>query len=151
MRRTTKQNARLHYLLNRLHIADMKDMLAHTFSNGRTESTSELSVTECEALINHLAAQLPGHQPAPETADKLRKKILSICHQLGWYRRELDGRLMLNQRTGKPMLDYARIDAFCRSRGKYKKGLNQHTTNELQVLIGQFNALFQNTVQKAVK
>lgn len=144
--RTNAQNSRLHALLSKLGIMDQKADLCHQYSGGRTKSSSQLSRNECQMLINFLKQQQPKKHT--DTADKLRKRILSVCHQLGWYQRDKNFNIVLNQKN-KPILDIRRIDQFCVQRGKYKKPLNNHNVEELRKLVAQFDQLLYNSVNKS--
>ena len=136
----TSKNAQLHMLLSQCKLMPRKAELVSSFSSGRTEKSSELSITECIELINYLRQYLKGEpQPFNDDADKaniMRRKILSICHQLQWYKRDNGGRLILGM--GRAQLDFARIDAYCIKYSTHHKPLQQHTLSELPLLVTQF-------------
>lgn len=133
-------NRLLHKLLTERGIMEHKAELVSGFTEGRTEHSSEMLECEARALVAFLRQQA-NDKPAPprDAADRMRKKVLAICHTLGWYVRSADGNLVL--RNGKPQLDWQRIDGFCRERTKFKKPLQQLTAAELPSVITSFERL----------
>lgn len=128
MLRNNQQNKTLHALLSKLNInLENKEQLAYNFSNGRTCKTSLLTIPECQALINHLQ-HLQNMQPKVIPGDKMRKKIISICHELGW-----------QLKNGK--VDINKVNHFCEQRSYLKKQLNSYTLNELPALVSQFEKI----------
>jgi hypothetical protein len=131
--RTNSQNKLLHYLLGKLNIGqEVKEDLVYQFTNGKAKSSSEMSKEECQSLINHLnhlkretRLAPSGQKTFSSPEDRMRKKILSICHEMNW--KKDDGRIDMN-----------RVNDFCEKRGKYKKKLDAHTSEELRILITQF-------------
>jgi hypothetical protein len=128
MNATTLQLRHLHKLLHDTDQMEIKAALVLQFTEGRSSHSSDMYIGECRELIAHL-----------DVTDKQRKRILSVCHQLGWYRRDASGSMVL--RNGKGILDYDRIDAWCIRSGAYHKSLNKHTAQELSKLIFQIEAV----------
>ena len=57
-KRTTAQNSQLFGLFNKYGVdTDMRAVIAHNASNGRTTHTSELSYDECQAVIDGFLAE----------------------------------------------------------------------------------------------
>jgi len=101
-------------------------------SNGRTESTKEVTEREAGIILNELK-QTFG---VKDEADTMRKKIISLAHQMNW---ELPG--------GKA--DMKRINDWCKSsKGPYKKALNAHTNTELRVLVSVFEKIYKEYMDK---
>lgn len=177
---TEKQLRHIWVLLRNTEEAAYKDDYVYESSNGRTVHSSELTSGEAQLMIDslrsvqqgerkpanshselgkkyqdkpHHGVQVPKYaKPTDEQIqeNKLRRKILAMCHQLGWYRRDEHGYIMRNG-YGKPLLDFSRIDAFCIKHGGYKKKFQQHTAAELtggKGLIYQFTQLTKNTIEK---
>lgn len=135
---------RLHTVLGRIGITSKEvkaDMIAGV-TIGRTDSTKQLYEGEAIALIDQLQLQVKAEQ---DKADKMRKKVLAICHTLGWYKRSPEGELLLQH--GKPKLDFERINSFCLQRSKYKKTLNKHSAAELPALITSFEKLLKTDLK----
>jgi len=133
--RNQVQNKQLHLLVKELNITpDNKEELVYSFSNGRETSSANLTHAECQGLINHLRAMKSG-QRQEDKADKMRKKVLSICHEMNW-----------KLPNGK--LDWNRINAFLYKYGYLKKTLNDYTEKELPMLITQFENLLKQYYAK---
>jgi len=132
--RNTAQNKRLYALLNvcGLDKDDKRDLVIQ-YSNGRVESSAGLNFYECQSLIDYLQAVADvlnnnKENEAFKKADKQRKKVLSICHDLGW---ETPG--------GK--IDWSRLNAWLLKYGYLHKELNKYTLAELPALVTQFEQL----------
>lgn len=109
--------------------ADSADM-ATAYSNGRTDHVSELYLPEASELIKFLLNH-SGNQITP--AEKMRRKILSMAHHMGW------------QKPGiSAVVDIARINAWCQKFGYLHKPLNNYKTNELPQLISQFERVYKS-------
>ena len=111
--------------------AHKEDIIAGA-SNGRTTSTKELTMAEANGLIEALQKQYP-YQPPTDPLHKMRGRILSICHTLGWYKQ---GR----------KLDYDRINKFCEK--NLKKRLDKLEKAELQKMIYIFEQVEKDTLAK---
>jgi hypothetical protein len=154
VKRTIQQNRVLHTILNAMRVPeDVKRDLIFQFSNGRTQTSVEISSEECQALINHLNvlqghpkaeanASLRGERPKAEAnaslwgereiSDRMRKKILSICHE------------MRMQKEGSTKIDMARVNKLCCERGYLHKDLDKYTRAELPMLITQFERMLRD-------
>lgn len=146
-------NRQLHVLLSQSGSMAHKAELVNGFTSGRTEHSSEMFEFEAINMIKWLKQQqLPAQaavvassrreQGKGDKADKMRKKILALCHTMGWYARTPAGALLL--RNGKPVLDFGRIDAFCTEKTHCKKTLQAHTADELPLLITVFERLLKS-------
>lgn len=91
-------------------------------SNGRTESTRDLTENEADLLIADLKKLLPLNKVAlrftPKPGDKERKRIISIARDMQY-----------DLNSDKEMMKL--IDDFCLTRTKYKKKLMDLTEDEL--------------------
>lgn len=131
MIRTMQQNKALYSLISRLRIDDeTKQSLVMQFTKGRTTHSSEMFQHECDQLIEALQAKLP--QPKPRRAfvpkneleakkERQRKRIISHLKEAGYMLP--DGRA-----------DMHAINLWVKKQ-KFKKTLNQHTSEELSQLI----------------
>lgn len=151
---TPSTNRQLHALLSKSGNMQHKGELVNGFTSGRTIHSSEMMEFEAINMIKWLKEQLPYHAAATSSsqrgqgedkADRMRKKILAICHTLGWYLRNEDGSLKLQQ--GKPQLDFARINAFCTERTQHKKPLQQLSAAELPSVITSFERLLKSDLK----
>lgn len=137
---TPPQNRRLHRLLNDAGIVgDDKRALVLAFTETRTGSSRELLMGEAQQLIRHLEERLGLAATAPtpeqeEASDKMRRKILSLAHEMRW---ELPG--------GK--VDMDRVNGWCQARGFGKKALNAYTHDELTKLVSQFKIMYKSHLE----
>ena len=141
MKRTNQQNKELHALIGQLGIdAEHKEELVYQFSNGRTVSSSEMIIPECQKLINHLRAATKGHttvsEPKRDPANIQRRKILSICHEMNW-KNEISNDI-----------DWERLNGWLFKYGYLKKDLNSYTLYELPKLVSQFEQLLKDYYAK---
>lgn len=118
----------IHRLLCATRQVEHKADLVSSFTQGRALSSRDMYEEEAQALVDFL--QNGGK--VEDKADKMRKKILSICHTMGWYK------------EGTKTLDYARIDAYCEKYSAVHKPLNKHTLQELPTLVSQFEAVLKS-------
>lgn len=107
--------------ISKQHKADMVE----GFSGGRETSSAELFVPEAAAMISHLKSL----DPEEAAADKMRKKIISLAHEMNW------------RIPGTTRADMKRIDRWCRTFGYKKKSLDNYTYRELPTLVTQFEAV----------
>ncbi len=112
--------------------------LVYSFSGGRTENSSDLSDLEIHELIRHLE-QMPK-PGTPETrsgvdyrGQQMRRRILSMCYLIGWTR--------LDEKKGRHVVDFERLNAWLLKTGYEHKPLNDYTYNELQKLVVQFERM----------
>jgi hypothetical protein len=135
--RTKEQHNRLFGLLTKLHWLHHRKDLAYQYSEGRTDSTANLSVQECDALMDMLQKEVDKTEAPKEQTklDKMRKKFFYYCHELGW------------KENGK--LNYERINNWLLKFGYLKKLLNDYTEKELFTLLQQIEKVHKNKTNKA--
>lgn len=135
MKATPGQIKRIHALLPHevRRDSDLKGDLVAQFSKDGLRSTKTLEVMEANRFIKYL-------ENMPDPNDKMRKKILSICHDLQWYK------------PGTTELDFKRIGDYCMKYGNaHKRHLNAYTHKELVILVSQFESLQYSHYKKRVK
>lgn len=98
------------------------------FTSGRSGSSKDLTSDEANALIRHLK-QL---DPEEVAAEKMRRKIISMAHEMGW------------RLPGTTRADMQRIDSWCVKYGYLHKKLNQYLPAELPALVTQFEAVYKS-------
>jgi hypothetical protein len=135
MLRTDNQNRQMWALINRLGLdKEQVEDFVYQYTNARTSSTKDMIIPECQAFINHLnnlVANAPV-DPNFEKANKMRRKIISICYEMGW----------TNPRTGK--IDMQKVNNFCTNRTFDHKPLNDYTISELPKLVTQFEKVLKS-------
>lgn len=128
----------IHALLAKIGMANDKDYkreLIQTYTNGREESTTRLSVNEAGLLISDLQA-LVGMTPEQIQADRKRKRILHHAHEMLW---EID-----DPAGGRPKVDMDRVNAWCIKSGYLHKPLNDYTLAELSKLAWQMQKVYED-------
>lgn len=123
----------LHTILQRQGMKHMKEDLVLDATRGRTKSSRELTCNEATALINGL------NDSEPKEGDRMRKKILAICHDMKWYL----------PKTKK--LDFERIDDFLTSKHGTGKKLMAMNERELNKAVGMFQGLRNSQMKKPTK
>lgn len=114
-----------------MNLRDHKTEIVLGSSNGRTESTKELTLEEAKSLISYLKSI----DPDEASADKMRKKIISMAHEMNW------------RVPGSAKADMKRIDGWCKEYSKLKKSLDNHTLQELPALVTQFKFVYNSYIR----
>jgi len=83
---------------------DRKADLVFSFTDGRTESLREMEYPETQDLFKYLE-ELTG-QP-PSEADKSKRKILSLAHEMKWHK------------AGTRKVDMKRENDWCEAKAGY--------------------------------
>ncbi|OJV30471.1 MAG: hypothetical protein BGO32_08745 [Bacteroidetes bacterium 37-13] len=140
-------NKQLHVLLSQSGSMAHKAELVNGFTSGRTEHSSEMFEFEAINMIKWLKEQnqeprSKSQEPPSDVANRMRKKILAICHTMAWYKRDDNKELIL--KGGKPQLDFARINAFCTTRCPGKKPLQKYSLTELPAIVTIFERLLKS-------
>jgi hypothetical protein len=129
MKRTPEQNSRLHLLIGELMIdAEHKRELVEEASYGRVSSSKDLTQVECNRLLNHLQTLLNEHRQGGDAGQKMRRKIMSMVHELGW-------------ENPSGSIDYNRLNAWLLKFGYLHKELNSYTVQELPALVTQMDKM----------
>lgn len=128
---TGKQLKILHYLLNNNKLMDYKRDLVMEFSKGRCESSKKLTEQEAQNLIDHLNELDPS--------DKMRKKIISICYQIG---------MIYGDSAADKKMNQAKVYAFIKKIGYLKKDFNSYSRSELTKLIYQVEQILVSSKKK---
>ncbi|WP_295795162.1 hypothetical protein [Mucilaginibacter sp.] len=129
---TKGQIAKIHVLLNNLGIAGEKASILNSLTNGRTESTKQLTIIEARQLI----VSLSGHDPA----ERLKSLIFSLGYQSG---------ILYGSTADDKKMNAAKLNMFLKERGAVKKELNQMRYGELVKTHRQFEAIVSNTKKTA--
>jgi hypothetical protein len=125
MHRSPEQNRELHRLLTLVELEAFKEDLVSSFTQERTTSSSQMSFSECAALIDHLKKE------DEKKHGKSRRTILHQLKLLGW--------------------DYKRIDKFIENIGSNnpkKKSLNSLGGAQLNAIVTQVKQLYHKETSK---
>ncbi len=134
---TLPLNKQLHALLNQTGLSGQKANLIHSFTNGRSTSSKDMSNLECHQLIAYLQG-LPNDEQ--EAANRMRRKMLSYCHEMHW---------TVTNVYGKKIADVQRLDGWCEKFGYLHKKLNAYSHAELPKLVSQFERVYKDYLNKA--
>lgn len=102
-------------------------------------STRDLSYSQAYELIKDLQAN-KNASPIFLRSDKMRKKIISMAHDMGWqYWSEAKQKMCANIKE---------IDSWCEKYGYKHKALDDYTYEELPALVTQFESLYKDRMSK---
>lgn len=128
---TPAQLKKLHVLLGQADLMERKSDLVYSFSNGRTESSRNLTLFEAKEMIEYL-----------QSCDKRSRIIKAI-----WYLARQANIISGNNWEDNKM-NAAKLDSFCQSRGAVKKAVGEQSLNELKKTQRQFEAIYKHQVDK---
>lgn len=130
---TPPQLKTIHTLLGKQGVKDAADKksVVRQFTDNRTESSKEMSKEEAERLITHLKSM----DDTVEKADRMRKKILAMAHEMAW--RKPDGK----------KIDMVRVNNWCKQYGYLHKLLDEYKYAELPMLISQFEEVYRDFIK----
>jgi hypothetical protein len=109
-------------LLSKLGLQARKTDIITGFTGGRSSSSRDMSFNEASALIQHLK----GLDPQERKAEVMRRKIISMAHEMGWHL------------PGGNKIDMRRVDAWCLKYGYRHKKLDGYQYKDLPLLVTQF-------------
>ena len=128
----TSQIRLFYAMLTNSGLLELKEDIVSSFTNGRTVHVTELSDVELQKLCSTMRERgFPTTQK--ETQEyRLRRKIYALCFDIG---------IIYGQSPEDWQMNYAKVDAFCISRGTVKKGLREQGAGELKKTLRQFSAI----------
>lgn len=129
-------NRHLHAELNRTGLLEQKANLISGITNGRTESSREMTNLEANELIRWLKTQ-PNAKPVDPRCEKMRRKIISLAWQMNW----------TTKTNGQVKADIKRLNAWCEKSSYLHKPLNDYQYAELPKLVSQFEAVYESYLQ----
>ncbi len=137
--RNKEQNKQIHSLLSKLRIdLDTKKDMVYQITEGRVMSTSQMTYAEADMMIRFLK-QLSGeattYPSKKDDAQKMRRKIFSICHDIGW-------------EDDKGAVDKKRLEDWLLKYGYLHKVLMDYTLQELPALLTQFENIQKSEYKK---
>ena len=124
---TKPQIAKIHVLLSNLGITEQKIEIVYNLTNGRTQSTKDLTIDEARRLITSLAEYDP--------CERQKSLIFSLAYQAG---------IIYGSTTDDKKMNTAKLNMFLKERGAVKKELNAMNFSELVKTHRQFEAMVKN-------
>lgn len=115
-------------LLAKAGLMKYKEDIVFDYSNGRTESLTEMNYEETKALVKYLRNE-SGQLDNP--ADRMRRKILSMAHEMHW-----------EHKGGR--IDMDRVNNWCVRFSGQNKPLNAFKLSELPALVSQFEIVYRD-------
>lgn len=128
---TTPQLKKIHTLLRQLGLMDSKQEIVHSFTEGRTESSREMTLQEAKCLIDWL-----------EDSQERTKVIRRIWHLA--YEMEI----IVPGDPDEKAMNIAKLDSFCKERGTVKKAISAQDLKEVKRTAKQFEAMYGKHTQK---
>lgn len=123
-------------MLNSKGLTELRHEIVHSYTNGRTSSTKDLSDFEIDGIISLICDEddLNLRFGSFEGGNRQHSYILSLCYELGWTRWKREG--------AKTVADLRRLGAFLRSdKAKVRKPLRQQNKKECQLTIYQLEQM----------
>lgn len=135
----------IYTLLGKFNLRDEKESIVRSFTANRTDSTRAMKDNEAAALIGHLKSM----DVVDTRSEKMRKKILSMAHEMGWEKEVESSKLKVeSSKFGKRAIDMEHVNNWCKSRGYLHKPLDDYTYNELPRLVSQFEQVYKDYLKK---
>lgn len=128
---TAPQLKKIHTLLGELGIMDRKPEIVYGFTNGRTESSRELTLMEAKSLIEYLM----GSQERTVVV----KRIWHLAYEMN---------IIVPGDHNEKAMNAAKLDKFCEQRGTVKKALSTQSLKEVKRTARQFEAMYQKYTEK---
>ncbi|MDP9076272.1 MAG: hypothetical protein M3O71_02515 [Bacteroidota bacterium] len=129
---TIPQISKIHVLLNKLGLIDQKAEIVYNLSNGRTESSKQLTIEEARRLITNLAEYDP--------TERQKSLIFSLAYKAG---------IIYGSSPDDKKMNAAKLNLFLKERGAVKKELNAMTYADLVKVHRQFEGIVKNTTKSA--
>jgi hypothetical protein len=120
---------------------EQREWIVSVWTNHRTTSVCNLGKFEASKLIGHLKSQQPLHQ----ASEKMRRKILSMAHEMGW---EMPGTRSVVNNQVRARVDMKHVNDWCLKYGYLHKKLDAYTYEELPKLVSQFEGLYKQHLNK---
>jgi hypothetical protein len=120
----------IYSLLGKHGLRDEKKSIVSAFTAEKTTSVSAMSFSQAAALIAHLK----GLDPTDRATDRMKNKIISMAHELGW------------RKPGTTDVDMDHVNNWMKSFSYLKKPLDDYKHNELPKLVTQFEEVYKTTV-----
>jgi len=114
-------------LIGKLKLKDQKDGIIKSYTNQRTPSVAKMYLHEALELLSYLNTQTPAY--------KMKGKILAMAHELRWHL------------PGTRTVDMDHLNSWCKTFGRYKKALDDHTEEELPHLVTQYEAHYKSVLK----
>lgn len=134
MQVTKSQLSKIHVQLSQLGLQEKKKMLVLQYTNGRSESSRDLTMQEAKELIMALSKYDP--------CDPMRRKVFSLAY---------DAEIIWGTTSIDKKINAIKLDNFLLTRGTVKKELKRMTREELIKTISQFKQIIKHQEEKSAE
>lgn len=124
---TKAQLTKIHVLLNQYGFIENKKEFVINYSNGRTESSKELTKKEAQEIIHDLL-KLDDLKP-------MRQKVFALAYKAG---------IIYGNTEDDYQMNYAKLNMFLKQRGAVKKEIFRMNKSELIKTVNQFEMIVKN-------
>ncbi len=136
---SAQQLRALHAMLNKAGInEEARHNLIHSFTDGRTSSSKELTFDEARILLSRLSEQQNSR-----IRELQRKEAIVLCRAIYALSFEIKflNKGFASETEEDKQMNLAKINMFCRTRSKVRKNLSQMDLEELQDIKRQLEAI----------
>lgn len=110
---------------------ERKPEIVYGFTDGRTESSRELTLQEAKDLIEWLAES--------DEWTKIVRRIWHLAYEMG---------IIVPGDQSEKAMNIAKLDAFCKERGTVKKAISAQSLKEVKRTAKQFEAMYKKHEEK---
>lgn len=132
---TTAQIKKIHTLLNQQGLMDEKRTIIHSVSEGRTDSTKQLTANEARQMISWLLDA--------DEENKKRQEVFKAVYGLAF---KMD--IIYGNTDEDYQMNIAKLNVFCRERGTVKKNFTSQNLAEMRRTHRQFEAMYKKFENK---
>lgn len=139
---TAKQLQSIHAALHIKGLLRHKREMVSSFTNGRSESSRDMSFEEAADML----ASLNDHVPDNERKNKMVRHIIAMAHEMGW----ISESVVVSRESGvlQKKKDYSRLHGWVEKYGYLKKPLGKYSYAELPTLVTAFKNVYQSWLAK---
>lgn len=145
MKATPQQLQRIHAALHMQGLLHHKADMVSSFTNGRSESSREMTSDEAAELLQMLNETQSAKQKEQGTKDKMVRHMIAMAHEMGWIKERAvvngDGQVSRKK-------DYTDLHAWVEKYGYLKKPLNKYSYQELPTLVTAFKNVYTSWLKR---
>lgn len=124
---TPKQKTFVHRIIEREGLTFVSDNLALEFSGNRTNVLAELNHKETQALINNFIK--------PSSTQKMKRKILSMAHEIRWV-------------TPEGKIDINKLNNWCKKYTPSHCDFNAISAKDLPIVVSIYEKMYKNVLKQ---
>ncbi|WP_080904363.1 hypothetical protein [Parabacteroides sp. Marseille-P3160] len=128
---TSAQLKIIHMLLGQLDLMARKPEIVYSFTDGRTESSREMTLIEAKSLIEYLKGS--------QEKTTIIRRIWHLAYESG---------IIVPGDHDERSMNAAKLDSFCKQYGTVKKAISMQSLKELKRTVKQFEAMYHKRKDK---